>query len=122
MLNPALAVISKRQGVNSCYLSLTCSESQCDVQVYYNPDNTVLRGRPEAWLRGGWNRWTHARTFPPQPMQPVQPGGTGFLQGTVEVGALQSSGQLLMAQGHLCHLLPSSQHFCGMQYLPLRNA
>ena len=60
----------------------------CDVQVYYNPDSTVLRGRPEAWLRGGWNRWTHARTFPPQPMQPVQPGGTGFLQGTVEASVL----------------------------------
>ena len=27
------------------------------VKVYYNPDVTPLRGRPEAWLRGGWNRW-----------------------------------------------------------------
>lgn len=26
------------------------------VRVYYNPDVTPLRGRPEAWLRGGWNR------------------------------------------------------------------
>lgn len=26
------------------------------VRVYYNPDVTTLRGRPEAWLRGGWNR------------------------------------------------------------------
>lgn len=26
------------------------------VRVYYNPDMTPLRGRPEAWLRGGWNR------------------------------------------------------------------
>ena len=48
----------------------------------------MLRGRPQAWLRGGWNRWTHAQTFPPQPMQPVQPGGTGFLQSTVEARAL----------------------------------
>ena len=55
------------------------------VQVYYNPDNTVLRGRPETWLRGGWNRWTHAQAFPPQPMQPVLPGGVGFLEGTVQV-------------------------------------
>ena len=55
------------------------------VQVYYNPDNTVLRGRPETWLRGGWNRWTHAQAFPPQRMQPVLPGGVGFLQGTVQV-------------------------------------
>ena len=27
-----------------------------NVKVYYNPDATPLRGRPEAWLRGGWNR------------------------------------------------------------------
>ncbi len=67
---------------------------ECILQVYYNPDNTVLRGRPETWLRGGWNRWTHARTFPPQPMQPVQPGGTGFLQGTVEVSILDLSRSL----------------------------
>lgn len=26
------------------------------VTVYYNPDATVLRGRPEVWLRGSWNR------------------------------------------------------------------
>ena len=26
------------------------------VNVYYNPDATVLRGRPDVWLRGGWNR------------------------------------------------------------------
>ena len=26
------------------------------VRVYYNPDVTPLRGRPETWLRGGYNR------------------------------------------------------------------
>ena len=25
-------------------------------EVFYNPDVSVLRGRPEAWLRAGWNR------------------------------------------------------------------
>ena len=25
-------------------------------EVFYNPDVSVLRGRPEAWLRSGWNR------------------------------------------------------------------
>ena len=25
-------------------------------KVYYNPDVTPLRGRPETWVRGGWNR------------------------------------------------------------------
>jgi len=24
--------------------------------VFYNPDATVLRGSPEVWLRGSWNR------------------------------------------------------------------
>lgn len=27
------------------------------VEVYYNPDLTVLRGRPEIYMRGCWNRW-----------------------------------------------------------------
>ena len=27
-----------------------------DVTVFYNPDITVLRGRPEIYLRGCWNR------------------------------------------------------------------
>lgn len=26
------------------------------VTVFYNPDTTVLKGRPEVWLRGSWNR------------------------------------------------------------------
>ena len=26
------------------------------VQVFYNPDVSNLRGRPEVWLRAGWNR------------------------------------------------------------------
>ncbi len=49
------------------------------VTVFYNPDATVLRGRPETWLRGSWNRWAHPQCFLPQLMQPVLPGGTGFL-------------------------------------------
>lgn len=27
------------------------------VTVFYNPDATVLRGRPGVWLRGCWNRF-----------------------------------------------------------------
>lgn len=29
------------------------------VTVFYNPANTVLNGKPEAWLRCSFNRWTH---------------------------------------------------------------
>ena len=25
-------------------------------EVYYNPDMTVLEGRPEVYMRGSWNR------------------------------------------------------------------
>jgi starch synthase len=27
------------------------------VEVFYNPDVTVLRGRPDIWMRGSWNRF-----------------------------------------------------------------
>ncbi|KAL2641893.1 hypothetical protein R1flu_009480 [Riccia fluitans] len=30
-----------------------------DVTVFYNPSNTVLNGKPEIYLRGSFNRWTH---------------------------------------------------------------
>lgn len=50
----------------------------CQVTVFYDPDATVLRGRPETWVRGCWNRWTHAQCFLPQLMRPLLPGGVGF--------------------------------------------
>ncbi|KAL3139315.1 hypothetical protein ABBQ38_003653 [Trebouxia sp. C0009 RCD-2024] len=55
------------------------------VRVYYNPDVTPLRGRPEAWLRGGWNRGTHPAQIGPLELKPVVPGGAGFLQADVQV-------------------------------------
>ncbi len=39
------------------------------VTVYYNPDNTVLRGRPDIWVRGSWNRWDQDRAWDPILMQ-----------------------------------------------------
>lgn len=30
-----------------------------DVTVYYNPSNTVLNGKPDVYMRGSFNRWTH---------------------------------------------------------------
>ena len=57
------------------------------VTVYYDPDATVLRGRPETWVRGCWNRWAHAQCFLPELMRPVLPGGIGFHRASVQARA-----------------------------------
>ncbi|CAI5485485.1 unnamed protein product [Closterium sp. Naga37s-1] len=45
------------------------------VRVFYNPQNTVLHGRHDVWMRGSFNRWTH-RTgcFLPVHMRPASNG------------------------------------------------
>ncbi|CAI7906157.1 unnamed protein product [Closterium sp. NIES-53] len=45
------------------------------VRVFYNPQNTVLHGRQDVWMRGSFNRWTH-RTgcFLPVHMRPASNG------------------------------------------------
>jgi starch synthase len=57
--------------------------------VYYNPDRTVLRGRPDVFVRGSFNRWDHKETFGPVPMTPAVPeaGGLGFMAAEVDVPA-----------------------------------
>ena len=57
------------------------------VTVYYNPDRTVLRGRPDVFVRGSFNRWTHKQSFGPIKMEPAVPeaGGMGFLAAQVEI-------------------------------------
>lgn len=50
------------------------------VDVFYNPDHTSLRGRPEVWLRGSWNRWKHNELVGPLKMEPSFPGALGFLK------------------------------------------
>ena len=57
----------------------------CD--VYYNPDHTPLRGRPEIFLKVGFNRWRkqgEGAGAAPLRMLPVMPGGVGFLKATVD--------------------------------------
>jgi hypothetical protein len=92
------------------------------VTVFYNPDATVLRGRPETWLRGSWNRWTHPQCFLPQLMQPVLPGGTGFLcSGTIQVWPLPA----LLAENSLRYCLPARLPACDwtmIQGRPFRRA
>lgn len=59
------------------------------VEVYYNPDKTVLRGRPDIYVCGSFNRWTHTKPFGPVRMEPAVPdaGGIGFQVTTVHVPA-----------------------------------
>jgi len=54
----------------------------CD--VFYNPDLTPLRGRPEIFLRAGFNRWRRAAAAGPLRMLPAMPGGVGFLRARID--------------------------------------
>jgi starch synthase len=51
---------------------------RCD--VFYNPDRTVLRGRPDVFVRGSWNRWAHPDGIPTTKMEPAFSGGIGWLK------------------------------------------
>ncbi|KAK7245860.1 hypothetical protein RIF29_40713 [Crotalaria pallida] len=43
--------------------------------VFYNPSNTNLKGKPEVWFRGSFNRWSHRNgPLPPQRMLPADNG------------------------------------------------
>jgi len=57
--------------------------------VYYNPDRTVLRGRPDVFISGGFNRSKHSEKIGMQLMTPAVPeaGGLGFLQATIDIPA-----------------------------------
>eukprot|EP00271_Cylindrocystis_brebissonii_P019716 TRINITY_DN6165_c0_g1_i1.p2 TRINITY_DN6165_c0_g1~~TRINITY_DN6165_c0_g1_i1.p2 ORF type:complete len:1113 (-),score=272.03 TRINITY_DN6165_c0_g1_i1:5404-8742(-) len=59
-------------------------QASSEVKVFYNPENTVLNGCPEIWIRGSFNRWTHrSGGFPAKRMVPA-PTGT-HLQANVTV-------------------------------------
>eukprot|EP00892_Ulva_mutabilis_P005442 jgi/Ulvmu1/326/UM001_0330.1 len=58
-----------------------------EVDVYYNPDMTDLRGRPEVYMRGSWNRWTHPSAIPITKMDNAFSSGIGFLRARVAVPA-----------------------------------
>ncbi|KAG2438870.1 hypothetical protein HYH02_010668 [Chlamydomonas schloesseri] len=62
------------------------------VDVYYRPEATMLRGRPEIWLRASWNRGANNRGAPElRPLTarllPCLPGGLGFYKASVPVPA-----------------------------------
>lgn len=59
------------------------------VTVFYNPDRTVLRGRPDVYISGGFNRSRHPETIQSQSMIAAVPeaGGLGFLQATIDIPA-----------------------------------
>eukprot|EP00775_Hariotina_reticulata_P004294 gene4294-4546_t len=45
------------------------------VTVYYNPDDTPLKGSSEVYFTGGFNRWSHKRSLGPVQMRPPGPNG-----------------------------------------------
>ncbi|KAL6763588.1 starch synthase [Haematococcus lacustris] len=57
------------------------------MEVFYNPEHTPLRGRPDIYLRTGWNRWSLNRhqPVPSYRMEPVLPGNIGFYRAEVLV-------------------------------------
>ncbi|WIA34022.1 hypothetical protein OEZ86_012404 [Tetradesmus obliquus] len=55
------------------------------LELFYNPDLTPLRGRPEIYVRGSFNRWRHGQRIPPIKMESSMPGGIGFLKATIDV-------------------------------------
>eukprot|EP00955_Chlamydomonas_euryale_P100620 365296-Chlamydomonas_euryale.AAC.28 len=45
-----------------------------DLTIFYNPANTILSGRERVFIRGGWNRWNHAKKFGPLEMTKMPNG------------------------------------------------
>jgi len=58
-----------------------------EVEIYYNPDQTALRGRPDVYVHGGFNRWSHPQKVENIQMVPVVPGGPGFMSAKVTLPA-----------------------------------
>ncbi|KAI8476302.1 MAG: hypothetical protein J3K34DRAFT_382253 [Monoraphidium minutum] len=54
-------------------------------ELHYNPTVTPLRGRPDVYVSGGFNRWRHPARHGPALMQPTATGGLGFLKAVVDV-------------------------------------
>eukprot|EP00252_Welwitschia_mirabilis_P009331 TRINITY_DN21856_c0_g1_i2.p1 TRINITY_DN21856_c0_g1~~TRINITY_DN21856_c0_g1_i2.p1 ORF type:complete len:1127 (+),score=268.55 TRINITY_DN21856_c0_g1_i2:154-3534(+) len=55
-----------------------------NVNVLYNPSNTILNGKPEVWIRCSFNRWTHRLgILAPQKMVPVE--NSSHVKATIRV-------------------------------------
>lgn len=50
-----------------------CARGQ-EVDIYYRADRTVLRGRPEIWARGSYNRYQHPECWMPIKLIPSTGG------------------------------------------------
>lgn len=69
------------------YTEPTTPKAGKRLKVFYNPDKTSLRGRPDVFVRGGFNRWSHEKIIAPICMQPAVPdaGGLGFYYAEIDV-------------------------------------
>ena len=82
-----------------------------EVTIYYNPRDTPLNGRQQLYLMGGWNRWTHKRSFGPVAMHPPEAGGEHW---QVRRGVGEGGGRLF-------RLLSKLLRFGGCRCQPKRS-
>jgi len=71
------------------YTEPTSPRAGHPLKIFYNPDRTVLRGRPDVYVRGSYNRWQHPEVIATTKMTPAVPdaGGLGFLVSQIDVPA-----------------------------------
>ncbi|CAG9465646.1 unnamed protein product [Pedinophyceae sp. YPF-701] len=73
----ALAVM-RRQQRHVLYTKPDKITAGSTVELCYNPQDTPLSGRQSVWVRGGYNRWTHKKSFGPIEMTPPKAGESHF--------------------------------------------
>jgi hypothetical protein len=91
--------VRRRQGRHVLFTQPDAPSAGGEVTIYYSPGATVLAGRERVFLRGGYNRWRHAKAFGPIEMTPPKEGfhfsvsgGSGWDQwGRGKMGTIKGS-------------------------------
>ncbi|CAL8465412.1 g4948 [Coccomyxa elongata] len=78
----AMAVL-RRQMKHVLFTEPAMIQAGQDVTIYYNPQDTPLKGGEEVYLTGGWNRWKHLKKF--GPLRMTTPGDGDHFSATVTV-------------------------------------
>lgn len=56
-----------------------------EVELWYRPDLTVLRGRPDVFVKIGFNNWKHETQIPFTRLEPMIGSGIGFQKAKIKV-------------------------------------